>query len=105
MFFLTTYSTRQCKWLQVEFFGPLCDLVEGSLEVDVGGVEVADRVDVPSLAELCVRSIHRARLRRTYLRTYVHRQSLRCTIFQSQSVKLSIQIGTVKIQNLEIHNW
>ena len=46
----------------MEFFGPLCDLVEGSLEVDVAGLETADRVDVPSLAELCVRSIHSARL-------------------------------------------
>ena len=70
----------------MEFFGPLCDLVEGSLEVDVGGVEVADRVDVPSLAELCVRSIHRARLRRTYLHTSpefdVHTLNIKC-----QSVK------------------
>ena len=47
-----------CFTLQVEFFGPLCDLVEGSLEVDVGGLEISDRVEVPSLAELCVCSIH-----------------------------------------------
>ena len=52
-----------CFTLKVEFFGPLCDLVEGSLEVDVGGLEISDRVEVPSLAELCVCSIHTARLR------------------------------------------
>ena len=47
---------------QVEFFGPLCDLVEGSLEVDVTTVDVSNQVDVPSLAELCVRNIHKAKL-------------------------------------------
>ena len=51
-----------CVCVQVEFFGPLCDLVEGSLEVDVTAVDVSNQVDVPSLAELCVRNIHKAKL-------------------------------------------
>ena len=55
-----------CFTLKVEFFGPLCDLVEGLLEVDVGGLEISDRVEVPSLAQLCVHSIHTTRLRCTY---------------------------------------
>ena len=51
-----------CVCAQVEFFGPLCDLVEGSLKVDVTTVDVSNQVDVPSLAELCVRNIHKAKL-------------------------------------------
>lgn len=51
-----------CLLIQVEFFGPLCDLVEGSLEVEVGGAEGSDKIDVPCLAELCVRRIHSAKL-------------------------------------------
>ena len=51
-----------CVCVQVEFFGPLCDLVEGSLKVDVTAVDVSNQVDVPSLAELCVRNIHKAKL-------------------------------------------
>ena len=56
------FFSRGVLTLQIEFFGPLCDLVEGSLEVEVGGLEVSSRVEVPSLTELCVRCVHTEKL-------------------------------------------
>ena len=42
---------------KVEFFQPLCDLVEDRLQVEVGEMKMASCAKVPSLAEICIRKI------------------------------------------------
>ena len=48
------YLARAAK---VEFFQPLCDLVEDKLQVEVGQLEMASCAQVLSLAEICIRKI------------------------------------------------
>ena len=48
------YLARAAK---VEFFQPLCELVEDKLRVDVGELERPSCAQVPSLAEICIRKI------------------------------------------------
>jgi hypothetical protein len=48
------YLARAAK---VEFFQPLCDLVEDRLQVEVGELERPSCAQVPSLAEICIRKI------------------------------------------------
>ena len=42
---------------KVEFFQPLCDLVEDKLQVEVGEMKMSSCAKVPSLAEICIRKI------------------------------------------------
>ena len=48
------YLARVAK---VEFFKPLCDLVEDRLQVELGQLQVSSCAEVLSLAEICVRKI------------------------------------------------
>ena len=48
------YLARVAK---VEFFQPLCDLVEENFHVEVGKLELSSCAQVPSLAEICIRKI------------------------------------------------
>ena len=48
------YLARAAK---VEFFQPLCDLVEDRLQVEVGELKMSSCAQVPSLAEICIRKI------------------------------------------------
>ena len=46
----------------MEFFQPLCDLVEEKLSVDVGEMSLSSKTAVPSLAELCLKSLQKVPL-------------------------------------------
>ena len=48
------YLARAAK---IEFFQPLCDLVEDRLQVEVGEMKMSSCAQVPSLAEICIRKI------------------------------------------------
>ena len=48
------YLARAAK---VEFFQPLCELVEDRLQVEVGELQRPSCAQVPSLAEICIRKI------------------------------------------------
>ena len=54
-------SKKKARYLarvaKVEFFQPLCDLVEDKLQVEVGRLEVSSFAEVPSLTEICIRNI------------------------------------------------
>ena len=52
------------KVAQVEFFQPLCDLVENKLSVEVGELVVSSQAEVPTLVELCIRKTHKEALGR-----------------------------------------
>ena len=46
----------------MEFFRPLCDLVEDRLSLEVGQLELSSQAEVPPLVELCLRMIRKADL-------------------------------------------
>ena len=54
-------SKKKARYLariaKVEFFQPLCDLVEDRLQVEVGELKTSSCAQVPSLAEICIRKI------------------------------------------------
>ena len=61
-------SKKKLKYLakmaEVEFFQPLCDLVEDKLSFDVGRLDLSSQAEVPTLVELSVRKIRSQELGR-----------------------------------------
>lgn len=59
-------SKKRAKYLarqaEVEFFRPLCDLVEDRLSLEVGQLKLSSQAEVPPLVELCVRKIRKTDL-------------------------------------------
>ena len=41
----------------MEFFQPLCDLVEDKLQLEVDRLEVSSYAQVPTLTEMCIKKI------------------------------------------------
>jgi len=50
-------SKYLAKMAEVEFFQPLCDLVEDKMSVDVGRLDLSSQAEVPTLVELSIRKI------------------------------------------------
>ena len=51
------------RMAQIEFFQPLCDLVEQKLSVEaLGEMGVSNQAEVPKLAELCIKEIYKLSL-------------------------------------------
>ena len=54
-------SKKKARYLakatKIEFFQPLCELVEDRLQVEVGELERPSCAQVPSLAEICIRKL------------------------------------------------
>ena len=90
---------------KVEFFQPLCELVEDKLQVDVGELERPSCAQVLSLAEICIRKIRADSIGRLLcLYMYMHAVHA-CSVMFPACMNIRCWQYIIVLSGMTVLNW